>query len=377
MKQVRDLDGNLTFSADWTLTATGSDFGIPINGKPAVAANGISGLVNSGISYTLSESGGPAGYTNGTTWACTGGGTFVSPSTITLGAGAIVTCTIINSLDFKPLTVDKTVTATYDRTYLWTIAKDVGQTSVTTTPGGNAIFHYMVTATPGGVQDSNWAMSGTITVTNPNPVAVPATITDVPTGVGGGVTCTVTGGAGATIPANSSAPFNYACTFTSQPNYTGGTNTATATWTRNGGGSASSTAKPVTFALGTETNKTIHVQDNKTTGTFADLGTATWNDDRDADQLRIRPHPGRRRRRAVQHLHQHRADRGDRPAGPADGQRLRAERDAVQGRVGDQGRDRGRRYRDVRCCRVTCSPGRSPSTTPRRWPTRAPCSPTT
>ncbi len=121
-----------------------------------------------------------------------------------LGAGAIVTCTIINSLDFKPLTVDKTVTATYDRTYLWSIAKDVGQTSVTTTPGGNAIFHYTVTATPGTFQDSNWAMSGTITVTNANPVAVPATVTDVPTGVGGGVSCTVTGGAGATIPANSS-----------------------------------------------------------------------------------------------------------------------------------------------------------------------------
>ena len=50
------------------------------------------------------------------------------------------------------------------------------------------------------------------------------------------------------------------------------------TWTRNGGGTASSTAKPVTFGLGAETNKTIHVQDNKTTGTFVDLGTATWND---------------------------------------------------------------------------------------------------
>ncbi len=110
------------------------------------------------------------GYTNGTTWTCTGGGTFTSPNKIVLAPGQNVTCTIINSLNFKPLTVDKTVTATYDRTYLWTIAKDVGQTSVTTTPGGNAIFHYTVTATPNGFQDSNWAMTGTITVTNANPV---------------------------------------------------------------------------------------------------------------------------------------------------------------------------------------------------------------
>ena len=78
-KQVRDLDGNLTFSADWTLTAAGSDSTAPINGKPAVAADGISALVTAGVTYTLGESGGPAGYTNGTTWTCTGGGTFTEP----------------------------------------------------------------------------------------------------------------------------------------------------------------------------------------------------------------------------------------------------------------------------------------------------------
>ena len=64
-KQVRDLDGNLTFSADWTLLAGGSDSTTPINGKPAVAADGISALVTAGVTYTLGESGGPAGYTNG------------------------------------------------------------------------------------------------------------------------------------------------------------------------------------------------------------------------------------------------------------------------------------------------------------------------
>ncbi len=45
-KQVRDLDGNLTPSADWTLTAVGSDSTTPINGKPADAAAGIGALVN-------------------------------------------------------------------------------------------------------------------------------------------------------------------------------------------------------------------------------------------------------------------------------------------------------------------------------------------
>ena len=169
-------------------------------------------------------------------------------------------------------------------------------------------------------------MTGTITVTNPNPVAVPATVTDVTAGVGGGVACTVTGGIRRRSRPTAPRTFNYSCTFTSQPNYTGGTNTATATWTRNGGGSASSTAKPVTFALGTETNKTIHVQDNKTTGTFVDLGTATWTDPPTSFEYDL--DPGRWWRRDVQRVHQHRADRGDLAAGPADGQRVRPQRDA-------------------------------------------------
>ena len=242
-----------------------------------MAADGVSALVTAGVTYTMGESGGPAGYTPDRAWTCTGGGIFTDPNKIVLAPDEDVTCTIVNRRNFQPLTVDKTVTASFHRTYLWTIAKNVGQTSVTAAPGGNAIFHYTVTATPNGFQDSNWAMTGTITVTNANPVSVPVTVTDLTAGLGGGATCTVAGSSG-TVPANDSATFGYSCTFTNQPNYTGGTNTATATWTRNGGGSASSTAKPVTFALGTETNKTIHVQDNKTAGTFVELGTATWTD---------------------------------------------------------------------------------------------------
>ena len=55
-KQVRDLDGNLTFSADWTLLAGGSDSTTPINGSSAVAEDGISALVTAGVTYTLGES---------------------------------------------------------------------------------------------------------------------------------------------------------------------------------------------------------------------------------------------------------------------------------------------------------------------------------
>jgi len=49
-----------------------------------------------GVQYTLSESGGRAGYTSTGIWSCTGGGTFESPNKITLALGDNVTCTITN-----------------------------------------------------------------------------------------------------------------------------------------------------------------------------------------------------------------------------------------------------------------------------------------
>ena len=49
-----------------------------------------------GTQYTLSESGGPAGYTPDAAWVCVGGGTFASPNKITLTSGENVTCTITN-----------------------------------------------------------------------------------------------------------------------------------------------------------------------------------------------------------------------------------------------------------------------------------------
>jgi hypothetical protein len=163
----------------------------------------------------------------------------------------------------KDLTVTKTASGTFDRTYSWLIDKSVDQTRINIAEGGTATFLYSVKTTTSGYTDSNWAMSGTITVTNPNnwqDITV-----DVADAVAGGA-CTVTGGTGVVVAKSSSATLNYTCTFTNQPEYTG-KNTATATWDKAAFFTPNGTAsgeKDVTLALKNETNRTITVKDDKT-----------------------------------------------------------------------------------------------------------------
>ena len=178
--------------------------------------------------------------------------------------------------------VEKTAAGTYDRTYKWRIDKQVDTTRVDI-DGGQHTFHYTVTASPDGYADSGWTMGGTITVKNPNTFkTMTVDIADVPN-VGGGAVCTVTNGEdveigkaalvnGQVVPATATRP--YSCTFTSEPSYQGGTNTAVATWD---GGSASSTPVPVDFTVGKQTHKTVTVVDDQTVkDTSTVLGTATW-----------------------------------------------------------------------------------------------------
>jgi hypothetical protein len=135
------------------------------------------------------------------------------------------------------LIVTKTATPTFTRTYSWTIAKTNDKTSPIEQSGGTVTVHYTVT-TGFTVADSNYAVSGKITVKNPNVFAVVANVTDA---VDDGGLCTVTDGANVNIPAaNYSDPLNpvlgsaaldYSCSYSSTPSpLTGGTNTATAAW---------------------------------------------------------------------------------------------------------------------------------------------------
>jgi uncharacterized repeat protein (TIGR01451 family) len=66
----------------------------------------------------------------------------------------------------KELTVTKTATGTFDRTYFWKIDKSVDDTRIEIPEGGTATFNYTVKVTTDGYTDSGWTLGGTITVSD-------------------------------------------------------------------------------------------------------------------------------------------------------------------------------------------------------------------
>ena len=105
LKKVVNDDGGTAVDTDWTLTATGPE--------TITGSEGDASITNADVSagtYTLSESGGPSGYAEGS-WVCTGDGTFDSNnSTITLGLGESASCEITNDDAAAMLTLTKKVT---------------------------------------------------------------------------------------------------------------------------------------------------------------------------------------------------------------------------------------------------------------------------
>ena len=181
----------------------------------------------------------------------------------------------------SPLSATVIATGSFTRDHLWTINKSVDQTSVTLDNGAVATFHYTVTAAPAGVSDSGYALSGTVTVTNPNawePVLAHVAVT---TDLGGGAVCTAGGGSGALVPASSQVLLPFSCTFTSAP-ATSGTVTAAVTWDAALASTALGTttaAAPAVFAIAGESHQSVTVVDDKTHPTHpVTLGSAAYAD---------------------------------------------------------------------------------------------------
>jgi hypothetical protein len=142
------------------------------------------------------------------------------------------------------LTVSKTATPSFTRSYTWHIKKAVDKTYVENN-SGSATFNYTVTVNHDPGVNSGWQVSGKITVTNPNDWEdITANVTDT---INNGGNCTVTGGTGATIPAGKSVDFAYTCSYASAPSPAAFTNTGKAAWD----GTAAST--PSSSATGTAT----------------------------------------------------------------------------------------------------------------------------
>ena len=156
------------------------------------------------------------------------------------------------------LTVANTATPSFTRTFGWAVTKSVDTTSQNIAAGGAATFNYAVDASKDAGVDSDWTVTGTIAVDNPNGWDVNANLADTAPGA----TCALDQ-TSVTVPANGSVAVGYTCTSaTGAP----GTNTATATWDSTAyatpTGSASSSSD---YAFATPTdlvNDTVGVYDN-------------------------------------------------------------------------------------------------------------------
>jgi hypothetical protein len=134
----------------------------------------------------------------------------------------VVNCTEIE----YGLTVTKTANTSFDRTYDWNIAKSSSVSSLTLSPGQVYAVPYSVTASVAGYTDSNFAVSGSIFVTNPAPFAQSiASVNDVVSdGINASVSC------GVSFPYSLAAGATLTCTYnTALPNGMDRLNTATAT----------------------------------------------------------------------------------------------------------------------------------------------------
>ena len=127
VKTVINDNGGNAATTDWTLTATGPT---PISGATGSAAV-TDAIVDVGT-YTLSENGGPAGYTGGTYSCVKNNGNPVVSNSIELVAGDVATCTVTNNDVQSKLTVTKVVTNDNGGSAVVAdLPLFVGQTSVT------------------------------------------------------------------------------------------------------------------------------------------------------------------------------------------------------------------------------------------------------
>ncbi len=200
--------------------------------------------------------------------------TFTTNTTKTTGSDSksVQLCTPVD------LKVKKDATPSFTRIYNWSISKSVDKTLVEQI-GGTATFNYTVNVNETGFTDSDWQVNGTITITNPNDFEdIVANVSDA---VDNGGNCTVSGGSGLTVPAKSSVQVSYSCTYSSAPNPSSGTNTATASWDKTAASTPDDSAQgTANFAFSTPTttsNKTITVQDTFN-GTTTTLGVLTATD---------------------------------------------------------------------------------------------------
>ncbi len=208
---------------------------------PAVGVIEIS-PVTPGVSYTVTETAAPTGYFIDNPLG-------LGPNPQTVGASETKTFPFEDHKQWEALTATKTATATFAASYDWSILKEVAPTAVgpwsdandpnnplvKKAPAGSpnaGNLYYRVTVTEGAETTTDYMVTGSISVTNPNDDPVSADISD---SLPGG-TCLVEGEAthDVDVPAGGPTVYDYVCDLGDDPNpadITGAkTNTASITW---------------------------------------------------------------------------------------------------------------------------------------------------
>lgn len=162
--------------------------------------------------------------------------------------------------------VSKTANPSFTRSYDWAIDKSADATELLLSAGQIFTVNYQVLVSLLGFVDSDWAVAGAISITNPAPMA--ATIT--------GVTDVMTGDIAAAVDCGVSFPFELAasavlvCSYSSAlPDASSRTNTATVTTTGDVGGGEATAAVNFASATMNEVDECVDVTDDR----FGALGT--------------------------------------------------------------------------------------------------------
>ncbi|QCB94492.1 VWA domain-containing protein [Cellulomonas shaoxiangyii] len=189
LKDVVNTGGGTAVPTDWTLAADTS--AQAISGRTGDAA--VTDVEVPAGAYTLSETGGPAGYT-ASPWTCEGG--TLEGDTVTVANGETVRCTVVNQYALPLLTLVKVVVNDDGGTASpadWTLTAQ-GPETVSGVPGENgaavtaspvAPGRYVLTEEGPGGYTAGW-----VCVNRGEPVALDGDALDL--AAGDDVTCTVT-----------------------------------------------------------------------------------------------------------------------------------------------------------------------------------------
>jgi hypothetical protein len=156
------------------------------------------------------------------------------------------------NVQFQALTITKTATPSFTRTFGWSITKDVDKPLVEQI-GGTATFNYTVKVTKDAGTDSAWGVNGTISISNPN--AFPISVSSITDSIQSenNANCTPESTSG-TVPGNDKLEIKYSCSYSKAPATGTEANSASASYDDGDGNTGTITTDPaVSFTFDTPT----------------------------------------------------------------------------------------------------------------------------